>query len=182
MERWLLWVWFGLCFALFFPVWLQLSEERFQLRLTQSYFLGNKLSTAGVNMKVERNTYQSVEAHFSTASRPVLIFWQISPSISEDCMILKTWLITEDSLRIRPMITHQSRQPASMKICSKYLYGKKPSLFIYFLLQRQKLQCDCIDCFFLLTLHASNSQSQRHKCHYLPQLHLWLVWPFTGQF
>lgn len=97
--------------------------------ITPSYFLGNKLSRAQMNMKVESNTYQSVEAHLSTASRPVLIFWQISPSISEDCMILKTWLITEDSLRIRPMTTHQSRHPASMKICSRYLYGKKSVYF-----------------------------------------------------
>ena len=67
-------------------------------------------------------TYQSVEAHRSTACSPVFMFCNISPSTSEDCIITKIWLITEDSLRIRPITMHQSRHPASMKMCSKYLY------------------------------------------------------------
>lgn len=66
--------------------------------------------------------YQSVEAHRSTACSPVLMFRNISPSTSEDWVITKIWLIIEDSLRIRPMTMHQSRHPASMKMCSKYLY------------------------------------------------------------
>lgn len=94
--------------------------------------------------KVEKTTYQSVEAHLSTAYRPVLIFWQISLSISEDCIILKTWLITEDSLRIRPMIIHQSRHPASMKICSKYLHGNN-SLLISFCTLKTESQCNSVD-------------------------------------
>lgn len=67
-------------------------------------------------------TYQSVEAHRSTACSPVFMFCNISPSTSEDCIITKIWLIIEDSLRIRPITMHQSRHPASMKMCSKYLY------------------------------------------------------------
>lgn len=61
-------------------------------------------------------TYQSVEAHLSTACSPALMFCNISPSTSGDCIRLNTWLIMDDSLRIRPIIMHQSRQPASMKI------------------------------------------------------------------
>lgn len=67
-------------------------------------------------------TYQSVEAHRSTACSPVFMFCNISPSTSEDCIITKIWLMIEDSLRIRPITMHQSRHPASMKMCSKYLY------------------------------------------------------------
>lgn len=52
------------------------------------------------------------------------MFCNISPSTSEDCIIARIWLITEDSLRIRPMTMHQSKHPASMKICSKYLERK----------------------------------------------------------
>lgn len=50
------------------------------------------------------------------------MFCNISPSTSEDWIITKIWLIVEDSLRIRPMTMHQSRHPASMKMCSKYLH------------------------------------------------------------
>lgn len=69
----------------------------------------------------ETCTYQSVEAHRATACSPVFMFCSISPSTSEDWMRSTIWLMTEDSLRIRPMTTHQSRHPASMKMCSKYL-------------------------------------------------------------
>lgn len=69
----------------------------------------------------ETCTYQSVEAHRATACSPVFMFCSISPSTSEDWMRTTIWLMTEDSLRIRPMTTHQSRHPASMKMCSKYL-------------------------------------------------------------
>lgn len=73
----------------------------------------------------ESSTYQSVEAHRSTACSPVFMFCNISPSTSEDCIITKIWLIIEDSLRIRPMTMHQSRHPASMKMCSKYLHTSR---------------------------------------------------------
>lgn len=70
----------------------------------------------------ETSPYQSVEAHRSTACSPVFMFCNISPSTSVVCIITKIWLITEDSLRIKPMTIHQSRHPASMKMCSKYLH------------------------------------------------------------
>lgn len=68
------------------------------------------------------STYQSAEAHRSTACSPVFMFCNISPSTSVVCIITKIWLIIEDSLRIKPITMHQSRHPASMKMCSKYLY------------------------------------------------------------
>lgn len=118
----------------------------------------------------KNNTYQSVEAHLSTAFRPVLIFWQISPSISEDCITLKTWLITEDSLRIRPMMIHQSRHPASMKICSKYLYGKKLFLVLFpptrDKIPKRKQYRNTVGCFFLsIMLGISHSKFQMQNTY-----------------
>lgn len=130
-------------------------------------------------------TYQSVEAHRSTACSPVFMLCNISPSTSEDCIITKIWLIIEDSLRIRPITMHQSRHPASMKMCSKYLYTEAETQWLMLgriygwregqlLLGKQPMIPN-------LPKHPEEAFSASKMLRNSPKLDLGFVRPFTRQ-
>lgn len=67
------------------------------------------------------DTDQSDEAHRSTAISPARMLWTVSAGTSGLSRNPTTCLMTPASRKISPMTTHHSRQPASMKTCSRYL-------------------------------------------------------------
>lgn len=71
------------------------------------------------------NTHQSVEAHASTANKPFRMLCEVSRGTSGLSRKLITCLITFASRKIRPITTHHSKQPASMKTWRRYLRGRE---------------------------------------------------------
>ena len=66
-------------------------------------------------------TYQSVEAHVSTANRPLRTLCTVSWGTSGLSKKPITCFITPASRRINPITTHHSKQPASINMWRRYL-------------------------------------------------------------
>lgn len=79
----------------------------------------------GIQDRPDWITHQSVEAHESTANKPLRTLCTVSGGTSGLPKKPITCFITLASRRIKPITTHHSKQPASVNTWRRYLKGRK---------------------------------------------------------